>query len=69
MATYQMVQDRVKAEAGFVPQTCWIAEVKAAHGLVGEHPPSLIDPHGRLKTCPNDKRPAIEAALLHFRLL
>jgi hypothetical protein len=69
MATYRMIQDRVKADAGFVPQTCWIADVKAGHGLTSGNAPNMIGPDSRANPCPQDKRPAIEAALRHFRLL
>jgi hypothetical protein len=69
MATYQMIQDRVKAEAGFVPATSWIAEVKAGYGSVASEAANRADRQSSLKLCPPEKRPAIEAALLHFRLV
>ena len=28
MATYKQIQDWVKKQYGFVPKTCWIADVK-----------------------------------------
>jgi hypothetical protein len=69
MATYRMIQDRVKATAGFVPQTCWIADVKAGHGLTAGAASHRIDPDIRAKPCPPEKRSAIEAALRHFKLV
>lgn len=69
MATYQMIQDRVKAEAGFVPRTAWIAEVKASYGLDAIEAPNPIESLSAIKPCPPERRPAIEAALLHFRLV
>jgi hypothetical protein len=33
MATYKQIQTWVKQNHGFVPQTCWIADVKSQSGL------------------------------------
>ena len=33
MATYQQIQTWVKQKYGFVPKTCWIAQVKEKFGL------------------------------------
>lgn len=69
MATYRMIQEHVKAEAGFVPKTCWIGEVKASYCLTRRDAPNGVDPDRRNNPCPADKHAAIEAALRHFRLL
>lgn len=69
MATYRQIQERVKAEAGFVPKSCWIAHVKSDHGLIGRNAPNRADPHEREYPCPLTKRPAIEAALRHFDMI
>lgn len=69
MASYRMIQYRVKAQAGFVPQTCWIAHVKAERGLTRGKAPNRIDPDARAKPCPPDKRAGIEAALRHFGII
>jgi len=66
VATYRQIQERVKSQAGFVPQTCWIADVKAGRGLTSDIAPNRIDPHARVKPCPEGKRRAIEAALDYF---
>lgn len=69
MATYRQVQDHVKARAGFVPKTCWIAHVKDEHGLTSKNAPNRISPDRREHPCPADKRTAIEAALRHFQMI
>jgi hypothetical protein len=69
MATYREIQERVKTQAGFVPKTCWIAHVKSDHGLTGRNALNRFDPNAREHPCPPDKRPAIEAALNHFRMI
>jgi hypothetical protein len=61
MATYQMIQDRVKAEAGFVPATSWIAEVKASYGLDASEAANRGHRQSGLKPCPPEKQPANEA--------
>ena len=68
MATYREVQDRVKSTHGFTPKTCWIADVKAAHGLTRSQAPNRINPNSREQPCPPEKRAAIEAALKHFKM-
>jgi hypothetical protein len=68
-ATYRDIQQRVKANHGFTPKTCWIADVKAAHGLTRSASANRINPTEPKYPCPPDKRPAIEAALKHFGLL
>jgi hypothetical protein len=68
MATYREIQERVKATHGFMAKTCWIADVKAAHGLTGSQAPNRINDNRREQPCPPDKRSAIEAALKYFRM-
>ncbi len=33
LATYQQIQEWVRQQYGFVPETCWIAHVKESCGL------------------------------------
>jgi hypothetical protein len=68
MATYREIQERVKVTHGFTPKTCWIADVKTAHGLTRSQASNRLDANRREQPCPSDKRPAIEAALRHFRM-
>lgn len=69
MASYREIQDRVKATHGFAAKTCWIAHVKAGHGLTGSQAPNRIDPATRQQPCPPKRRAAIEAALVHFGMV
>ena len=66
MATYKQIQQRVRVSDGFVPKTCWIADVMAAHGLTMRTASNRIDPNTREYPCPAEKRTAIERALRHF---
>jgi hypothetical protein len=62
MATYRQIQELVKEAAGFVPQTCWIADLKNQHGLTMRAAPNRKG-EIRVHPCPKDKRAAIEAAM------
>jgi hypothetical protein len=69
MATYRNIIERLRETHGFAAQTCWIADVKAAHGLTRGASPNRIDPDRKVKPCPPDKRAAIERALIHFGMV
>ena len=69
MATYLQIQDRVRASAGYVPKTCWIADVKARHGLTTRQAPNRFSPTSREYPCPPDKIGPIEAAMRHFGMI
>ena len=69
MATYRQIADRIRQTDGFVAQTCWIADVKASHGLTSGEAPNRIDPERKVKPCPPAKRAAIERALIHFGMI
>jgi hypothetical protein len=69
MATYRQISEYVKREHGFSPKTCWIAHVLFDLGLTARQAPNRLDPNSRKHPCPSSKRPAIEAALLHFNLV
>jgi hypothetical protein len=68
MATYKQIQTWVKQNYGFVPETCWIADVKSQAGL-----PMQIAPNRkgveRVKPCPPEKMESIRAALRHFGMI
>jgi len=67
-ATYRDIQDWVKREFGFVPETCWIAHCKEIYGLPLRHAPNRQGSK-RVKPCPSEKQPAIRKALEHFGVL
>jgi hypothetical protein len=54
---------------GFHPKTCWIADVKAEHGLASFQAPNRLSGMSREQPCPPDKRLHIEAALHHFGMI
>jgi hypothetical protein len=68
MATYKEIQKFVKEYFGFVPKTCWIADVKEKAGL---HPKKAYNRTSNIRTnpCPNNKIPAILNALKHFTMI
>ena len=67
MATYRELQDWVREECGWVPQTCWIAHCKELQGLPVGRAHNRAGP--RKKPCPPDKRPAIFEAFRHFGVI
>jgi hypothetical protein len=69
MATYRQIQDWVRCEAGFVPKTCWIAHVKADHGLTLRQASNRYEHPTRAEPCPIEKRAAIRSALEHFGMV
>jgi len=66
MTTYRIIQNWVKNNHGFVPKTCWIAHVKAQHGLILGLAPNRHDKSNRTNPCPPDKTGAIIEALRQF---
>lgn len=69
MATSREIIDRVRRTDSFVAQTCWIADVKATHGLTRGTSPNRIDPGRKVKPCPAHRRAAIERVLVHFGMV
>lgn len=69
MVTYREIQQAVKTEANFVPKTCWIADVLAAHGKTKRQAPNRISENDRVYPCPSDKREAIERTLKRLKVI
>lgn len=69
MATYREIQDHIRAEHGRVVKTCWIADVKASHGLTRGVSPNRINDSSRTNPCPDKRREPIEEALRSFGML
>lgn len=69
MTTYAEIIDHVRANFGFSPKTCWIADVKADYGLTRGVAPNRKSSALRLHPCPPSKRAAIERALAYFGLI
>lgn len=68
MATYKQIQAWVKQNYGFVPETCWIADVKSQSGLPMRKAPNRQGAE-RVKPCPPKKVGSIRAALHHFGMI
>ncbi len=69
MGRYKDIQAYVRAEYGFVPETCWIAHAKEVSGLPTRRAHNRLSPASRKRPCPIDKRAPIIEALRHFGLL
>ena len=69
MATVIDIQGYVKSVYGFVPKTCWIADVKESCGISVKPAPNRISLIKRENPCPPNKRKAIENALRHFKMM
>jgi hypothetical protein len=69
VATYSEIEDYVRERYGYCLKSCWIAHVKADHGLTRRIAHNRASSQRRKHPCPDDKRPAIEHALRHFRMI
>lgn len=69
MATYRQIQNRVRAQAGYVPKSSWIADVKEAHALTRRLAHNRQSEERRINPCPPEKRASIEAAMQYFGML
>ncbi len=63
MPTYEAIQHEVRMTDGFVPKTCWIADVLDRSGKKLRVAPNRIDPVVRKYPCPAEKQPGIIRAL------
>ncbi|HEY5156701.1 MAG TPA: RNA methyltransferase [Anaerolineales bacterium] len=68
MATYVQIQEWVAQHYGFVPKTCWIADIKGKSGLSMRKAPNRKSAN-RVYPCPSEKESAIFAALKHFGMI
>jgi site-specific DNA recombinase len=68
MATFIQIQTLVKQNYGFVPATCWIADVESQSGLPMRKAPNRRGA-GRVKPCPPEKVESIRAALRYFGMI
>ena len=69
MATYKQIQEYTKRQYGFVPKTCWIADVKNEHGLTTRVAVNRKCTNKREYPCPSEKREAIEKSLKFFKMI
>jgi len=68
MATYEQIQQFVKAKYGFQPKTCWIAHVKEIAGLKVRRAWNR-ESNKRQVPCPPEKVNAIMDALRHYGMI
>ena len=61
--TVRQVQNYVRQHYGFVPKSCWIADVKEREGLPVRRAWNRRPGEGRDNSCPPDKRAPIKEAL------
>ena len=69
MATVKDIQTYVKSTHGFVPKSCWIAEVKERCGIYVKPAPNRYSLERRENPCPSGKIDAIKNALQHFKMI
>lgn len=69
MATYKQIQEDVRGKHGRTVKTCWIADVKAQHGLPMRVAPNRHSPDTRVHPCPVEVRPLIEESMRRFGML
>ena len=67
--TYKDIQEYVKKKYSIVIKTCWIADVKRAHGLTKRQSPNRLTPNSVKYPCPDEHREKIEDALRHFKCI
>lgn len=68
MASYRDFQREVRASAGFLPKTCWIADVLERTGKKLRVAPNRINYRQRRNPCPVHEQAAIIAALRKLQL-
>ena len=68
MATYKEIQDYVKEKYGFIPKTCWIADLKSQYGLTTK---VAYNRKGKkqIHSCPENKKKFIILAFRHFSMV
>ncbi|MGF7184101.1 hypothetical protein GGQ84_000181 [Desulfitispora alkaliphila] len=69
MSTYKQLQQWVKENYGFLPKSCWIADVKEKHGIIIRKAPNRHDESKRGNPCPENKVKPIEEAFKYYRLI
>ena len=68
MATYKDIQKYVRKQYGYMPKTCWIADVKDQAGIPIREAPNRSGPD-RKNPCPPRRVPHIMAALKYFNTI
>lgn len=68
MATYKEIQFDVKQNSGFLPKTCWIADMKEKCGLPRKN---AWNRQGRNRSfpCPPEKEQAIRESFRRLKMI
>lgn len=69
MATYAEIQEYLRRKHGRTFKPCWIAHVKAMHGLTTRRAWNRASPDKRKHPCPDWAWPLIEEAFRHFGMI
>jgi hypothetical protein len=69
MATYAQIRADVQEKHGMYVQNCWIAHVKELNGLTPMPAPNRRSLDARVKPCPAEVRPIIEASMRRFDMI
>ncbi len=69
LATYEQIRDDVQETHGRYVQDCWIAHVKEQNGLPLRAAHNRQSKDSRVKPCPADVRPLIEASMRRFGMI
>ena len=67
--TYKNIQKWVKNKYGYIPKTCWIAQVKELSGLIVKKAWNRKDENVRQVPCPVQKIEHIKEALKYYEML
>jgi hypothetical protein len=69
MATYKDIQADVLGRYGRSIKTCWIADVKASHGLTSRVASNRVSLERREYPCPSEVRPLIEDSMRRLGMI
>ena len=69
MATYKDIQNKVKEKFGYIPKTCWIADVKDKCGLEVKESANRISGDERSNPCPINKIKDLKEAFQDLGLI
>lgn len=69
MATYREIQDDIRRLHQRAFKTCWIADVKHAHGLTTRIAHNRASHEERKHPCPAELRPIIEDSIRRFGMI
>lgn len=69
MASYDEIKDYCYENYGFIPKSCWIADMKQKCGIPVRISPQRKTPDSPAYPCPQNRQKAIIEAFQHFKML